>query len=169
VFENRVLRRVIGPKRDEVAGGCRKLHNEELHNLYCSPAIIRFYKVKDDYMGRTCSTNGENRIACRILVGKPEGRKPLGRSRRRCVCNIKIDLRVTGGGGMDWIDLHSVAISSDLICRVSLEGATSCHAFGLLMCYVVTFYMLLLPHFSTLQGHHQVGQVKVKLSLCLTN
>jgi hypothetical protein len=57
VFENRVLRRIFGPKRDEVMGDWRKLHNEELHNLYCSPNITRMMKIKDE-MGRVCSTNG---------------------------------------------------------------------------------------------------------------
>jgi hypothetical protein len=57
VFENRVLKGIFGPKRDEVIGGWRKLHNEELHNLYCSPSIIRI--VEEDEMDRACSTNGE--------------------------------------------------------------------------------------------------------------
>jgi hypothetical protein len=64
VFENRVLRRIFEPKRDEVTGGWRKLHNEELHNLYSSPSIIRM--IKDDEMGRACSTNGEKINAYRI-------------------------------------------------------------------------------------------------------
>jgi hypothetical protein len=62
-----VLRRIFGPKRDEVTGGLRKLHNEELHNLYSSRSIIRIMKVKEDEMGRACSTNGEKRNAYRIL------------------------------------------------------------------------------------------------------
>jgi hypothetical protein len=80
-----VLRRIFGPKRDEVTRGWRKLHNEELYNLYSSPSIIRM--IKEDEMGRACSTNGERRNAYRILVGKPEGRRPLGRPRRRWVDN----------------------------------------------------------------------------------
>jgi hypothetical protein len=71
VTENRVLRRIFGPKRDEVTGGWRKLHNEKLHNLYSSPNIIQ---VKEDAMSRACSTNGEKRNAYRILVGTPEGK-----------------------------------------------------------------------------------------------
>jgi hypothetical protein len=73
VFENRVLRRITGPKRDEVTEGWRKLHNEELHNLY---------KVKGDEMRRACSTKGEKRHAKRMLMGKPEGKRPLGKPRR---------------------------------------------------------------------------------------
>jgi hypothetical protein len=61
VFENRVLRRIFGPKRDEVTGGWRKLYNEELHNLYSSPSIIRIFKVEEDEVGRTRSTNGREK------------------------------------------------------------------------------------------------------------
>jgi hypothetical protein len=88
-----------------VKGGWRKLHNEELHNLHSSPNIIKNDQVKKDEMGRACSTNGTKRNAYRILVGKPEGRRPLGRPRCRRVDNIKIDLREIGWNGMEWIDL----------------------------------------------------------------
>jgi hypothetical protein len=97
VYENSELRRIFGLKRDEVTGDWRKLHNEELHNLYSLPNIIR--------MGRACSTNGEKRNAFRIMVGKPEGKRPLGRPKCRWVDNIKLDLREIGWDGMDWIDL----------------------------------------------------------------
>jgi hypothetical protein len=83
VFENRVLKKIFGPKRDEVIGGWRKLLNEELHNLYCSPSIIRIIKSRRMRWAGACSTHGEKRNACRILVGKPEGERPLGRPRRR--------------------------------------------------------------------------------------
>jgi hypothetical protein len=85
-----VLRRIFGP-RDEVTGDWRKLHNKELHNFYSSLNMIRM--IKEDEMGMACSTNGEKRNAYRILVGKPEGNRPLGRPRRRWVDNIKIDLK----------------------------------------------------------------------------
>jgi hypothetical protein len=82
VFENRVLR-IFGPKRDEVTGGWRKLHNEELHNFYSWPSIINNNdQVKEDEMGRTCIRNG-SKDAYRILVGKHEEKRPLGRPRRR--------------------------------------------------------------------------------------
>jgi hypothetical protein len=93
VFENRVLRRIFGPNIAEVMGDWRKVHNEELHNLYSS--------LMEDEMGRTCSMNGENRIAYRILVGKSEGNRLLGRQRRRWLDNIKIDLREIGWDDMD--------------------------------------------------------------------
>jgi hypothetical protein len=93
VFKNRVLRRIFGPKRDEVTGEWRKLHNEELHNLYSSPNIIRTIKSRRMRWAGHVARMGEYRNAYRILVGKPEGRRPLGRPRRRWVDNIKMDLR----------------------------------------------------------------------------
>jgi hypothetical protein len=92
VFENRVLRRIFGPKRDEVTGEWRRLHNKELYALYFSPNIIQVTKSRRLEMGRTCGTYGERRGAYRALVGKPEGRRPLGRPRRRWEDNIKMDL-----------------------------------------------------------------------------
>jgi hypothetical protein len=80
VFENRVLRRIFGPKRDELTGGSRKLHNEELHNLYSSPNIIRMIKLRRMSWARHVARMGEKRNGYRILVGKPEGKTPLGRS-----------------------------------------------------------------------------------------
>jgi hypothetical protein len=85
VFENRVLRRIFGPRRDEVTGEWRKLHNEELHNLYSSPNIIRRMR-----WARHVAWMGETNVY-RILVGKPEGKRLLGRPRRRWVDNIKIE------------------------------------------------------------------------------
>jgi hypothetical protein len=78
-----VLRRIFGPKRDEVTGGWKKLHIEELHNLYSSPSIIRMIKsITMKWTGHVARM-GEKRNAYRILVGKPEGQRPLGRLRRR--------------------------------------------------------------------------------------
>jgi hypothetical protein len=88
VFENWVLRKIFGPKRDEVIGGWRKLHNEELHYLYCSPSIIRIMR----WAGHTART-GEKINAYRILLGKPERKRPLVRPRRRWEDNIRMDLR----------------------------------------------------------------------------
>jgi hypothetical protein len=85
VFENRVLRRIFGPKRDEVTGGWRKLHYEELHNLYSSPSIIRMIKSRRVRWSRHVAQMGENRNAYRVLVGKPEGKRPLGQPRCRWV------------------------------------------------------------------------------------
>jgi hypothetical protein len=92
VFENRVLRRIFGPKRDKVTGGWRKLHNEELHNSYSSPNIIRIMKSRRKKGAGHVARMGEKRKAYRILVRKPEGKIPLGRPRRRWVDNIKMDL-----------------------------------------------------------------------------
>jgi hypothetical protein len=105
VFEYRVLRGIFGPKRDEVTGGWRKLHNEDLHNLYCSPSIIRIIKSRRMRWPGHVARMGDKRNACRILVGKPEGKRPLGRSRRRWEDNIRMDLREIGWSGMDWTDM----------------------------------------------------------------
>jgi hypothetical protein len=88
-----------------VTGDWKKLHNEELHNLYSSPNIIRMVKSRRMRWARYVARMGEKRNAYRILVGKSEGKSPLGRPRRRWVDNIKIDLREIGWDGMDWIDL----------------------------------------------------------------
>jgi hypothetical protein len=93
------------PKRDEVTGGWRKLHNEELHSLYSSPSLIRMIKSRRMRCAGHVARMGEKRNAYRILVGTPEGKRPLGRPIRRWVDNIKIDLREIGWNGMDWIDL----------------------------------------------------------------
>jgi hypothetical protein len=103
-LNDRVLRRIFGPKRDEVTGGQRKLHNEELQNLYSSPSIIRMIKSRRMTWIKHVARMGEKRNAYRILVGKPEGNAPLGSRRRRQV-NIKMDLREIEWDGMDWIDL----------------------------------------------------------------
>jgi hypothetical protein len=88
VFENRVLRRILGPKRDGVTGGWRKLHNEELHNLYSSTTIIRIIRSRRMRWAGHVARMGEKRNVYRLLVGKPEGKRPLGRPRRRWVNNI---------------------------------------------------------------------------------
>jgi hypothetical protein len=84
-----VLRGIFGSKRDEVAAEWRKVHNEELRDLYSSPSIIRIIKARRMRWARHVARIGEKRIAYRLLVGKPEGRRPLGRPRHRWVDNIK--------------------------------------------------------------------------------
>jgi hypothetical protein len=105
VFENRVLRRIFGPRRDEVTGDWRKLHNEEIHNLNSSPNIIRMINSRRMRWAGRVARMGAKRNANRILVGRPEGKRPLGRPRRRRVYNIKIDLRDIEWDGMNWIEL----------------------------------------------------------------
>jgi hypothetical protein len=105
LFENRVIRRIFGPKRDEVTGGWRKLHNEELHGLYSSPSIVRVIKARRMRWAEHVACMGEVRGAYNILVGRPEGRRPLGRPRCRWEDNIKMDLREIGFEDVDWIHL----------------------------------------------------------------
>jgi hypothetical protein len=100
-----LLVRIINSKRDEMMRGWRKLHNEELHNLYSSTNIIRMIKSRRMECAGHAARIGDKKNAYRILVVKPEGKRPLGRPRRRCAENIKMDLREIGWDGMDWIDL----------------------------------------------------------------
>ncbi|KAJ4446083.1 hypothetical protein ANN_12775 [Periplaneta americana] len=105
VFENKVLRKIFGAKRDEVTGEWRKLHNTELHALYSSPDIIRNIKSRRLRWAGHVARMGESRNAYRVLVGRPEGKGPLGRPRRRWEDNIKMDLREVGYDDRGWINL----------------------------------------------------------------
>jgi hypothetical protein len=104
-LENRVLRRIFGPKRDGVTGGWGKMHNEERHNLYSSPSIIRIIKSRRMRWAGHVARMGEMRNVYRLLVGKPEGKRPLGRPRRRWIDNIKMDLLEIGLSAVEWIGL----------------------------------------------------------------
>jgi hypothetical protein len=96
VFKNRVLRRIFGPKRDKATGEWRRLHNEELNDLYSSPNIICIIKLRRMRRVGHVACMGKKRGAYRILVGRPEGRRPLGRPRHRWEDNIKMDLQEMG-------------------------------------------------------------------------
>jgi hypothetical protein len=105
VFQNRVLRRIFGPKKDKVTGEWRRLRNEELYDLYSSPNIIWVTKSRRmRWAGHVAHKEGR-RCAYRVLLWTPEGKRPLGRSRHRWEDNIKMDLHEVGWGGMDWTDL----------------------------------------------------------------
>jgi hypothetical protein len=105
VLENRLLRRIFGRKRDEVMGGWGKLHNEELHNLYSSPSIIRIITSRRMRWAGHVARMREKRNVYRLLVGKSEGKRPLGRPRCRRIDNIKMDLLEIGLNVVDWIGL----------------------------------------------------------------
>jgi hypothetical protein len=101
----RVVRRIVGPKRNETVEASRKLHNEELHNVHSSPSAIRMSKSRIMRWVGHVARKREKRNAHRILVGNPEGKRPLGRSKRRWEDNIEMDLRGIGWCGMYLINL----------------------------------------------------------------
>jgi hypothetical protein len=107
VFENRALRRIFGPKRDEVTGNWRKLHNEELHNLHSAPSIVRMIKSRRLRWAGHVARMGKRRNAYRIFIcGKPEGKRQLGRPRYMWVNSTKLDLRQNGMVWIGWIWLR---------------------------------------------------------------
>ena len=105
MFENMVLRRIFGPRRDEVTGELRRLHNEELNDLYSSPNIFRVIKSRIMRWAGHVARMEERRGVNRVLLGKPEGKRPLGRLRHKWEDSIKMDLMEVGCGGTDWIEL----------------------------------------------------------------
>jgi hypothetical protein len=105
VFESRVLRRIFGPKKDEVTGEWRKLHNEKLNGLYFLPNIVRVIKSRRLRCAGHVARMGEGRVVYRVLVGKSEGKRPLGRPRRRWEDSVMMDLQEVGSGCEDWIGL----------------------------------------------------------------
>jgi hypothetical protein len=109
VFENRVLRMIFGPKREE-DGSWGKLHNDELHSLYSSPNIVRVIKPRRMRWAGHVARMGEGRGVYRVLVGRSEGKRPLGRRRRRWEDNIKLDLREIGIDGVNWIQVSHVRV-----------------------------------------------------------
>jgi hypothetical protein len=121
-----VLRKIFGPKRDEMTGECRKLHDEELRDLYSLPSIIRIIKsMRMRWAGHVAQME-EKKNAYRLLVEKPEGKRPLGRPRCRWVDNIRMDLGEVGWGDVDWIGLAQEQVESS--CEFSIEplGSTKC-------------------------------------------
>ena len=105
-YENRVLRGIFGPRRDEVTGEWRKLHNKQLNDLYCSPNIVRVIKSRTMRWAGHVARMGERRGVYRVLVGKPEGKSPLGRPKGKWEDNIRMDLQEVGCGvciGSSWL------------------------------------------------------------------
>jgi len=105
VFEKMVLRRIFGPRRNEVTGEWRRMHNEELKDLYFSPNIVRVIKSRRMRWAGHVARMDEERGVYRVLLGKPEGKRSLGRPRRRRVDKIRMDFQEVGCGYMDWIGL----------------------------------------------------------------
>ena len=105
MYDTNVLRRIFGPRRDGVRGEWRKLHNEELNSLYSSPNIVRVVKSRRMRWSGHVALMEEGRGVHKVLAGKPEGKRPLGRPRRRWEDNIKMDLQEVGRGCEDWMKL----------------------------------------------------------------
>jgi hypothetical protein len=136
VFENRVLRGIFGLMRDEVTGGWRKLHHEELRDLYSSPSIIRIIESKRmRCVGHVSMNGGEEMLVGYLLVGKPEGKKLLGRPRHGRVDNIRMDLGEVGCGDVEWIGLveqvecyceFGIEPSSSMKCWETIEWLHNC-------------------------------------------
>ena len=118
MFENMVLRRIFGPRRDEVTGEWRRLHNEELIDLYSSPNIVRVIKSRRMSWAGHVARMGEERGVCRVLVGKPEGTRPLERPRRRWVDNIRMDFQEVGCGLTQDRDRWRTLVSTVMNLRV---------------------------------------------------
>jgi hypothetical protein len=120
VFQSRVFRRIFGPKREE-DGSWRKLHNDELHNLYSSPNIVRVIKSRRMRWAGHVAFMGEGRGVYRALVGRPEGKRPLGRPRRRWKDNIRKDLREIGIDGTNWIRLAQDRVQMRAFVRTEMN------------------------------------------------
>ena len=115
VFENKVLRKIFGAKKDKLTEEWIKLHNAELHTLHSSPNIIRDLKSRRLRWAGHVARMEQSRNAYRVLVGKPEGKRPLGRPRHTWEDNIKIDLRKVGCDPGDWIDLAEIGTNGELM------------------------------------------------------
>ena len=100
-----MLRGIFGPKRDKETRDWIKLHNEELNDMYWSSIIVRVIKSRRMGWAEHVARMGESIGVHRVLVGKPEGKRPLRKQRRRRKDNIKMDLQEVGCGGMNWIEL----------------------------------------------------------------
>ena len=122
-----MLRSIFGPRRDEVTGRWRKLYNEELNDLYSSPNTVRVIKSRKMRWAGHVARMGERRGVYSVLVGKPEGKRPLGRPRHRWEDNIKMDLQEVGCGGMDWIELAQDRESCE--CDNEPSGSIKCGEF----------------------------------------
>jgi hypothetical protein len=122
-----------------VTGEWRKLHNEELHDLYSSPSIIRIIEARRMRLAGHAARMGDKRNAYRLLVGKPEGRRPLGRSRRRWVDNMTIDLVKVGRGSVDWIGLAQDRGQLESSCEYGTEPSGS---LSLSLSHVSKYYVV---------------------------
>jgi len=119
--------RIFGPRRDEVTGKWRKLHNEEFNDLYSSPNVILVIKSRMRWVGHVARMG---KGIYRVLVGKPEGKRPLRRPRHRWEDNIKMDLQEVGCRSMDWIELaQDREVAGTYECGNEPSGSIKCGEF----------------------------------------
>ena len=128
MFENRVLRRIFGPGKNEVTGVWRKGHKEKMNDLYTSPNIVQVIKLRRIRWVGHVAHMGERRGVQRVLVRKPEGKRPLGRPRHRWEDNIKMDFQEVGCRGLDWIKLAQYMDRWQALVN-ELSGAIKCREF----------------------------------------
>jgi hypothetical protein len=144
VFENRVLRRIFGPKRDDVTGECMKLHNEELHDLYSSPDIIRQIKSRRMRWAGHVESMGEDTKLYRVLVGKSEGKRPLGRPMDRWEDGIRMDLGEIGlgGGGLDPTSSGQGLVAGCCECSDEPSGSCATELVGLPQLHHIQYFAI---------------------------
>ncbi|KAJ4447338.1 hypothetical protein ANN_09342 [Periplaneta americana] len=176
VFGNKVLRKIFGAKRDEVTEEWRKLHNAELHALYSSPDIIRNFKSRRLRWARHVARMGEYRNAYRVLVGRPERKRPLGRPRRRWEDIIKIDLSEVGYDDGDWINLaqdrdrwraYVRFLNSNMRYK---SGGAQCdvHSWkSIFLAYNTAGYLIIMPKLTLLVWNTDLSQGILKRNVCL--
>jgi hypothetical protein len=145
VFENRVLRRIFWPKREE-DGSWRKLHNDKLHSLYSSPNIVRVIKSRRVRWAGHVVRMGDGRGFCRVLVGRPKGKRPLARPRRRWGNKVKVDLREKGLDGANWIRLDQDRVHWRAFVNTVMKGSINKAGCCLTSCVTISFLRNILCH-----------------------
>ena len=142
MFENKILRKIFASKRNEIPGEWRKLHNVELHALYSSPNMIRNLKSRLLRWAGHVTRMEQSRNAYRVLVGKLEGKRPLGRRRRKWEDNIKKDLRKVGCDPGDWIAIAEDRIQWRTYVRAVMNLRVHLNPISLLFFIIIIIFII---------------------------